>query len=132
MAKKSKKSTAGARTFRAVKATALGGGKFKVSAHSTLRDNRFTGTPSSAARKAMGRLCEMASKNKDCYETFAIIETTRGSLHKLFFYKGVSKLLPKSQWTTYKFPGSKTPIVFKRKHSIKRNGKSIPKSQWQK
>lgn len=82
----------GTRYFEVVYARSKGNGKYEVSTHNTLKENRFKATekqtPVDAAKKALTRLCENAPKNGSCTMNIVLRELTRGSDHKLYFYKG--------------------------------------------
>lgn len=103
------------RSFRAVDAKSRGAGKYKVSAHAELKDNKFhiygktvqgkpksvKPTPESAAKKVLKRLCEEASKNSACRQDIVLLETTRGGRSRLYFYEGHRKKLSKPRVVKY-------------------------------
>ncbi len=82
----------GTRYFEVVHAVAKGNGKYTVSTHTALKENRFKATskqtPVDAAKKALTSLCELTPKNKSCSQRIVLRELTRGSDHKLYFYNG--------------------------------------------
>ena len=82
----------GTRYFEVVHAVSKGNGKYTVSTHTALKENRFKATakqtPVDAAKKALTSLCELAPKNKSCSQNIVLRELTRGSDHKLYFYNG--------------------------------------------
>lgn len=101
--------TANVRSFKAVDTKRLGNDKYEVSKHKLLKNNRYTikhqQSPEDAAKKVFKRICHLQPKNNACKASFAMLETTRGSGKRLFFYAGERVYIPKDK--------QKKPVTFK-------------------
>lgn len=97
------------RSFKAVSTKKMGNDKYKVSEHGLLKNNRYTikhqQSPEDAAKKVFKRICRLQPKNSACKASFALMETTRGSSKRLFFYSGERVYIPKDK--------QKKPVTFK-------------------
>lgn len=94
-------------------------GKPTAEGRYTLKPNQ---DPRAAAARAYTQLCKkngMAHSEK-CKYTFSLRETTRGSKHKVYTYKGHREKLDKPR--KHKFPGRKEHTTFKFKSVVKAAG----------
>lgn len=97
--------TDGMRSFRLVSVN----GKPTSMGRYTLKPGR---EPRDAAVRAFRQLCKKHNMNRSdkCKYTFSLKETTRGSNHKVYTYKGHREKLDKPR--EHKFPGRKELTVF--------------------
>ena len=97
------------RSFKAVSTKRMGNDKYQISEHGLLKNNRYTikhqQSPEDAAKKVFKRICRLQPKNSACKASFALMETTRGSGKRLFFYTGGRVYIPKDK--------QKKPVTFK-------------------
>lgn len=97
------------RSFKAVSTKRIGNDKYQVSEHGLLKDNRYTirlkQSPEDAAKKVFKRICKLQPKGSTCKATFALLETTRRSSKRLYFYTGERVYIPKDK--------QKKPVTFK-------------------
>ena len=127
------------RSFKAVSTTKVGDDKYKVSEHGMLKGNRYTikkmQSPEDAAKKVFKRICKLQAKDSLCKSNFALLETTRGSSKRLFFYQGERVHIPKDkQKKPVTFPDGRV-VTFEYDHKVHAvpNGKmghSNPLSGW--
>lgn len=127
------------RSFKAVSTKRMGNDKYQISEHGLLKNNRYTikhqQSPEDAAKKVFKRICRLQTKNNACKASFALMETTRGSGKRLFFYAGERVYIPKDK--------QKKPVTFKdgrvvtfeydhKVHAVsnKKLGHSNPLSGW--
>ena len=105
----------GVRSFRIVSVN----GKPTSMGRYTLKDGR---EPRDAAVRAFRQLCKKHGMNRSekCKHTFSLQETTRGSNHKVYSYRGHREKLSKPR--KHKFPGRKDTSVFTFKNVVKAVG----------
>ncbi len=127
------------RSFRAVNTKKIADDKYSVSVHGLLKENRYTikhqQSPEDAAKKVFKRICKLQPKSGGCKAVFALLETTRGSGKRLFFYSGQRVYIhPDKQKKAVTFPDGRV-VTFEHEHKIhavpsKKLGHSNPLSGW--